>query len=112
MNSNRTFNNNMATLPFRFIGRSFSCSLKRVLHEAFPSRFATGVTYPLQLASVSENHAALYAESLENPERFWGDLARRRLRWVKEFDQVMDCSMREGRINWFKGGMLNVTGEN
>ena len=85
--------------------------MKRILHEPFLSRFASGVTYPLQLASVSENHAALYAESLKNPERFWGDLARRRLRWVKEFDQVMDCNMREGRISWFKGGMLNVTGK-
>lgn len=69
------------------------------------------VTYPLQLASVSENHAALYAESLENPERFWGDLARRRLRWIKEFDQVMDCDMQEGRFKWFIGGTINVSGE-
>ena len=23
----------------------------------------------------------------------------------------MDCNMREGRISWFKGGMLNVTGK-
>ena len=30
---------------------------------------------------------------------------------MKEFDQVMDCNMREGRISWFKGGMLNVTGK-
>ena len=69
------------------------------------------VTYPLQLASVSENHAALYAESLKNPEQFWGDLARRRLRWIKEFDQVMDCDMQEGRFKWFIGGTINVSGE-
>jgi len=67
------------------------------------------VTYPLQLASVSENHAALYEESLKNPQRFWGDLARRRLLWIKEFDQVMDCNMQEGKISWFNGGILNVT---
>ena len=30
---------------------------------------------------------------------------------MKEFDQVVDCNMREGRISWFKGGMLNVTGK-
>jgi acetyl-CoA synthetase len=42
---------------------------------------------------VSENHTALYEESLKHPEQFWGDLARRRLRWTKEFDQVMDCDM-------------------
>ena len=74
------------------------------------TRFSSNLTYPLQLASVSENHAALYEESLKNPEQFWGDLARRRLRWIKEFDQVMDCDMKEGRMNWFNGGILNVTG--
>ena len=30
---------------------------------------------------------------------------------MKEFDQVVDCNMREGRMSWFKGGMLNVTGK-
>ena len=69
-----------------------------------------GVSYPLQLSSVSENHAALYEESLQHPEQFWGDLARRRLRWTKEFDQVMDCDMHAGSIRWFDGGKINVAG--
>ena len=75
------------------------------------SNMTTGVRYPIQLASVSEDHAALYEESLKNPEQFWGDLARRRLRWVKDFDQVMDCDMHTGRFKWFIGGVLNVSGE-
>lgn len=69
------------------------------------------VSYPLQLSSVSENHSALYEESLRNPEAFWGDLARRRLRWTKEFDQVMECDMDKGEFKWFLGGVLNVSGE-
>ena len=73
-------------------------------------RCASSVSYPLQLSSVSENHSAIYEESLKNPEAFWGDLARNRLRWMKEFDQVMDCDMNEGRLRWFNGGKLNVTG--
>ena len=72
---------------------------------------SNGVRYPLQLSSVSEEHAALYAESLEHPEQFWGDLARRKLSWTREFDQVMDCDMNAGRISWFNGGKLNVTGK-
>ena len=71
---------------------------------------SSAVTYPLQLSSVSENHAAVYEESLKNPEAFWGDLARNRLRWIKEFDQVMDCDMKEGRLSWFNGGKINVSG--
>ena len=69
------------------------------------------VSYPLQLSSVSPNHAALYEESVKHPELFWGDLARRRLKWFKEFDQVMDCDMTEGRISWFNGGKINASGE-
>ena len=74
------------------------------------AKLQSGVSYPLELASVSENHAALYEESLAHPERFWGDLARRRLRWMKDFDQVMDCDMHKGKIKWFEGGQLNVSG--
>lgn len=74
-------------------------------------RSAGSVSYPLQLASVTENHGALYEESLNNPEAFWGDLARNRLRWFKEFDQVMDCDMNEGRLSWFNGGKINVSGD-
>lgn len=69
------------------------------------------VSYPLQLASVSAEHQALYEESLSNPEGFWGDLARRRLKWFKEFDQVMDCDMDKGEFKWFIGGEINVSGE-
>ena len=72
---------------------------------------ASGVSYPLQLSSVSESHAALYEESLKQPERFWGDLASRRLRWIKPFVQVMDCDMSSGHFKWFLGGTLNVSGE-
>ena len=70
-----------------------------------------GVNYPLELSCVSGNHAALYEESLKHPEQFWGDLARRRLRWTKEFDQVMDCDMNSGQFKWFLGGVINVSGK-
>ena len=69
------------------------------------------ISYPLKLAAVTENHAALYEESLKHPEQFWGDLARRRLRWIKEFDQVMDCDISKGHFKWFLGGVINVSGE-
>jgi len=55
-------------------------------------------------------YSQLYKESMENPERFWGSLARQSLNWIRDFDHVMDCDMEEGRITWFLGGKLNVTG--
>ncbi len=70
----------------------------------------SSVNYPLQLSSVSADHGALYEESVKNPEGFWGDLARRRLTWFKDFDQVMDCDMNKGQFKWFIGGEINVSG--
>ena len=70
----------------------------------------SSVNYPLQLSSVSPDHAALYEESLKHPENFWGHLARTRLRWFKPFDQVMDCDMDKGDFKWFIGGEINVSG--
>ena len=80
------------------------------LHVHQSSRSNTTVSYPIQLSWINANHDAIYQESLSNPDRFWGDLARRRLRWIREFDQVSDCDMRKGNISWFNGGILNVTG--
>ena len=76
-----------------------------------PIDVRSDVTYPLELAYVTENYHALHEESLKNPERFWGDLGRRRLRWMKDFEDVMDCDMHQGKISWFNGGVLNATGE-
>ena len=72
----------------------------------FTLDMASGV---LQLSSVSESHSSLYEESLKHPEQFWGDLAGRRLRWIKKFDQVMDCDMRSGQFKWFLGGVWSST---
>lgn len=77
--------------------------------ESKKSRLAA--SYPVDLAHVSSSNADWYEESLANPEQFWSDLARQRLRWIKDFDTVMDCDMNEGRISWFLGGVLNVSGE-
>lgn len=63
-----------------------------------------------KLRPVPLYYSQLYKESMENPERFWGSLARQSLNWIRDFDHVMDCDMEEGRIAWFLGGKLNVTG--
>ncbi|KAL3874415.1 hypothetical protein ACJMK2_037432 [Sinanodonta woodiana] len=53
-------------------------------------------------------HADLYQFSLQNPDRFWGTLARSRLNWFKDFSKVSDCDMKKGRFRWFLDGKLNV----
>ena len=65
----------------------------------------------MELKHVSEDHAAWYRKSLEYPDLFCGELARARLRWSREFDRVQDCDLTQGRLQWFIGGQLNVSGE-
>ena len=96
---------------WRSLPRALRSKTSSTLASLNSYRCSSGVSYPLNLASVSENHAAWYEESLRNPERFWGHLAGTRLRWMKEFDRVMDCDMTEGTAEWFGGGKLNVSGK-
>jgi acetyl-CoA synthetase len=50
----------------------------------------------------------LYQQSIEDPNVFWGEQARKNLNWYHDFNQVQDCDFKEGMISWFLGGKLNV----
>jgi acetyl-CoA synthetase len=56
------------------------------------------------------DYQRMYAESVEDPERFWGDIGRR-IDWIKEFSRVKDTSFAEDdcHIRWFYDGKLNVS---
>ncbi len=56
-----------------------------------------------------DTYRQLYSRSLDDPEGFWGDLARSELSWIKPFDHVMDHDWSEGLTAWFRGGLLNVS---
>ena len=55
-------------------------------------------------------YEAMYAESVEDPNRFWERIGRR-LDWIEDFTKVKDTSYSEGdfRIRWFHDGKLNVS---
>ena len=55
-----------------------------------------------------EEYTAKYKQSVENPEAFWGEIAEH-FSWRKKWDQVLDWNFDEPKINWFKGGKLNIT---
>ena len=67
--------------------------------------------YPIQLYHSDPRNEYSYQESLKNPESFWDDLAKNRIRWMKDYDQVMEVDMNTGSIKWFLGGVLNVSGK-
>ena len=53
-----------------------------------------------------ENYERLYRESIENPEKFWGDVASE-LHWFKKWDSVLDESEKPF-FKWFAGGKTNI----
>jgi acetyl-CoA synthetase len=65
------------------------------------------MSYPYQITSLEQYHE-VYKQSIENPEKFWGDIAMH-FRWKKHFDQVLDWNFNEPKVEWFKGGKMNIT---
>src|SRR5450631_3490338 len=55
------------------------------------------------------DYQRMYAQSVEDPDRFWADIAQR-IDWIQEFSLVKDASFAEAdfRIRWFSDGKLNV----
>ncbi len=74
-------------------------------------------TYPVPAdfaaqANVSaEQYAAMYKQSVDDPEGFWGEQADNYLSFFKKWDKVLDWSYMEDdlHVNWFKGATLNVS---
>lgn len=57
------------------------------------------------------SYPALSAQAAQEPAAFWGPLARDTLVWDTPYHTVWDCDFRTGKIGWFLGGQLNVSGE-
>jgi len=81
-------------------------SIEHVLHEErrfpVPEAFAR-----LARLSDPENYARMHRQSLEDPEGFWGRVARE-LPWLKPFDRVLDWSQKPF-VRWFEGGRINAS---
>jgi acetyl-CoA synthetase len=56
------------------------------------------------------DYERMYAESIEDPERFWGGIGRQ-IDWIKDFSRVKDVSFAadDFHIRWFYDGRLNVS---
>jgi len=55
-----------------------------------------------------EEYDLAYKKSIENPEAFWSDVADN-FHWHKKWDQVLHWDFVSPKIEWFKGGELNIT---
>ena len=53
-----------------------------------------------------DDYAAMYKESIENPETFFGNAALQNLSWSQPFTSVHNNEFAEAK--WFEGGKLNI----
>ncbi len=65
------------------------------------------MAYPYQITS-AEDYKKQHEESIKDPEAFWGGIADNFF-WRKECDKVLEWNFKEPKIEWFKGGKLNIT---
>jgi len=56
-----------------------------------------------------EQYQKMYQRSIDEPDEFWGEQARIHLDWYKSWDSVSNIDFKNGQIEWFSGGKLNVS---
>ncbi len=65
------------------------------------------MSYPYQIKSLEEYQNA-HQKSVDHPEEFWAGIADN-FKWHKKWDSVLDWNFNEPKVEWFKGGKLNIT---
>lgn len=55
-----------------------------------------------------EEYKSTYQRSVDNPENFWAEIADK-FTWQKKWDQTLNWNFDEPKVEWFKGGKLNIT---
>ncbi|MEE9211872.1 MAG: AMP-binding protein, partial [Phycisphaeraceae bacterium] len=53
-----------------------------------------------------EQYEQMYAESIKNPDKFWGEAAGE-LHWFKKWDRVLEWNLPDAK--WFVGGKTNLS---
>ena len=56
----------------------------------------------------AQTYERMYAQSVQEPDRFWAEQAERFLDWIKGWHTVSQVDLANGRVNWFDGGELNA----
>ncbi|KAJ9645922.1 acetyl-coenzyme A synthetase 2 [Coniosporium tulheliwenetii] len=56
-----------------------------------------------------DHYKQMYKESIEQPDKFWGNLARELLTWDRDFQTVHSGTLANGDNAWFVEGRLNAS---
>ena len=57
----------------------------------------------------SEEYGTLYADSIADPEGFWGEMARQELEWFSPWKSVHERDDDRAISRWFSGGKINAS---
>ena len=56
-----------------------------------------------------KEYEQLYKKSVDEPDKFWGEMAEKNLTWFKKWDKVLEYDFMKPSIKWFIGGKLNAS---
>ena len=56
-----------------------------------------------------KEYEQLYKRSIDEPEKFWGEMADKNLTWYTKWSKVLDYDFHKPYIKWFIGGKLNAS---
>ena len=65
------------------------------------------MSIPYQIQT-KEEYISVYEKSVNDPEGFWSSVAENFV-WHRKWDEVLNWNFKEPRVEWFKGGKLNIT---
>ncbi|MBK9568499.1 MAG: acetate--CoA ligase [Chitinophagaceae bacterium] len=65
------------------------------------------MSYPFQITSLEQYHKD-YKKSVDDPEAFWSGVAEN-FQWRKKWDKVLEWNFKEPKVEWFRGGKMNIT---
>ena len=61
------------------------------------------------LINNKNKYDSAYNESLNNPEKFWNDIASENFLWYDKWSSVVEWDFHKAKINWFSNAKLNIT---
>lgn len=56
-----------------------------------------------------EEYYQVYRKSVQEPEKFWEEIAEEHFLWQKRWDEVLSWDFAKPKIKWFDGAELNIT---
>ena len=77
--------------------------------SAHADRYAPSQAFTASAHANAASYRANYAASVENPDAFWAEQARR-IDWIKPFTKVKNTDFTFGQVSikWFEDGTLNI----